>query len=161
MSDRPKVFISQQVTMTLTGGAANIGSLSQAFVTRTGRNLFGVTLGHTWLDATLVSDQIETAQNNLSVGIVVAPSLMDAIDFPDVRLHQGDWQLHKHWSFGPQLTIGLMMSPFSVTEMRTDQRSMRKIRREDEVPFVVARINNATVGDLTLRMMITQMYFLA
>lgn len=133
MTQRHKLWTSDQFTV----GLAAIGQAGQVVkLPLTGlragldlSHLAGYTILDTRIDGLIHSDDAETGAGFLSIhyGLIIAPGSMDAGDFPDVALYEGDYF---HWGVKhvqlPGGAVSLVLPPENAI-ISSRSRAMRRI----------------------------------
>ena len=108
-----------QLTLSSAGVAgSNSNNLSTPFVTKAGRQLLkGDTLAHTWLKGVWTQSAAgDSSRERVHLGILFHPTGLDAIDFPDLSVHDGDLQLHDSRGLREPLVI---QDPMVTPQMAT------------------------------------------
>ncbi len=98
------------------------------FQASTGRNLFGVTLAHTWLKGHwLASAAGDNGIVTVGIGVGVYAEGIDQADFPDLNLHEGDWQLHDVRGLREPITTFTPLVPIQLSSVDINSGGQRKI----------------------------------
>ncbi len=156
-SRRPRSWYNQGFLSTLAAagaGGQQITNLSTIMEARLGvTGLPGYTVSRLHMCTLITSGTSETGVGRFSVfiGIGVYPSGMDAGDFPDLHLYEGDWMAFECFTFQLSGTELLPVLPESASFQRSDYRSMRKINRAQETLFLVAQIDSAPAAAVNIK----------
>jgi len=162
---RPRLWTTIAPTITLL--AAQTGVASQSFLglggpytTATGRELqSGVTIARVFCN--LLVEEVSPATSAvtfcLAVGVGVFTQNIDAGDFPDLELHEGDWFLHDVRPFAERKTSleNRLVHPTTKAQYQLETRAQRKINRRDETPFLLMQKDAVTDFDIVVTACVT------
>ena len=107
-------------------------------------HLAGFTLSRTHVRILMMSDVDNTAVSVLTsfFGIGIYAGSIDNGDFPDLSLYDGDWMAYGSMVTKMPGALSTLVLPESRAVYEADFRSMRRIDRIGEVPFLVLQHNS-------------------
>jgi len=161
-----------------TGGAATLalnsagipgtvlsGNMNSAFLNKVGRNLVSSdTLSHTWLKGVWSQSAAgDSSKEVLSIGVGFYPTLMDAVDFPDLFDHDGDLQLHDSRGFLEPTTLQTPMQPIQLATIDIESSGMRTVPTSGDVYklfLFVQTTNSPSAGSFELQVAFTQLWLI-
>jgi len=129
-------------------GAQKSFKLDTNFLTDMGlASMAGCTISRVHICTLITNDAGETSsvRSQLTWGIGIYSSLIDAGDFPNVELYAGDWMAYGCSIFFTQAAANLPVLPGEAAFQEKDFKSMRKISRSGISPFLVAQLGLAAI----------------
>jgi len=120
------------LNLQLSPGAAVVASdISDTFTAKVDRELSpGDTVSHIWVKGVWTQSAAgDSSKELLAFGIGFYPRATDAIDFPAVIDHTGDWVLHDARGFIEPLTLQTPMVPQQLATIDIESRGQRSVPR--------------------------------
>jgi len=162
---RQTLWTCTPLGLTLAAGGAGVASqqkqdVASDFTTKTGRNLYNVTLTHAYLQGWWSQTVAATSPiwGNFVIAFLRAPSGMDAGDFGDLSNHVGDIEMYDCRQLLEAEGTDDVLFPrtdIAGSGLKIESRGQRKIAREDETMFIVVQKNAVTEQDITFRGAVT------
>ena len=120
-------------------------------------HLVGYTLSRTFVKILAVSDSDNAGSGVIRAfwGIGVYAGSIDNGDFPNLELGEGDWMAYGTMIFDMPGAASTVVKPDTAALIVNDFKSMRKIDRIGEVPFLV--MQQTTSSDMVYHYAITQL----
>ncbi len=167
MPDRKTRLWTTEFVNESPGASPSQENLSTEFRTKTGReHLPGDTVAHLYVKGLWSQSAAgDSSAEELGIGIGFYPSAMDAIDFPSVLDHDGDWVLHDVRGFIEPTTLQTPLVPIQLAAVDIESRGQRTVPRGGSAYslwFVTESFNGApSSGSFEFRGAVTILWLLA
>ena len=148
---RKRFWTTETIQINSNAGTATIVSLTTTLRNRLDsggtHNVMGYTLARVLGKGLVVNEASDTsaAIGGYALGIGVFPSLIDAVDMPDLAVHEGDWLWYTSALFKGAGTGLTPIEPENARNIDIDSKSMRQMERASDNVFLATKLTDTSV----------------